>query len=110
MTKTYRGAVTGRSATLFTSAFDGTIGSYLAMEAFEGSLDGRTGTFAYLHSASTGGSDRSDEYLRVVEGSGTGDLVGIRGTGRLQLEDDGTHRVTFDYGLDPTVTRSSEAG
>ena len=99
LTKAYSGAVSGRSTTLFTSAYDGTIGSYVAMDAFDGSLDGRTGAFAYLHSASTGGADRSDEYLRIVEGSGTGELAGIRGAGRLHLEEDGTHRVTFDYDL-----------
>lgn len=99
LTKAYSGAVSGRSTTLFTSAYDGTIGSYVAMDAFDGSLDGRTGAFAYLHSASTGGADRSDEYLRIVEGSGTGELAGIRGAGRLHLEGDGTHRVTFDYDL-----------
>lgn len=99
LTKTFTGGVSGHSATLFTSAFDGTLGSYVAMEAFEGSLDGRSGTFAFLHSASTGGADRSDEYLRIVEGSGTGDLTDIRGGGSLALDEDGTHRVTFDYEL-----------
>ncbi|MDL5154405.1 DUF3224 domain-containing protein [Actinomycetospora termitidis] len=100
MEKTYTGGVTGRSATLFTAAYGGEVGTYLAMEAFEGSLDGRSGTFAYVHSAATSGADRSDEFFHVVAGSGTGELTGIRGGGSLGVDADGTHRIAFDYELD----------
>jgi hypothetical protein len=102
MEKTYEGAVSGRSATLFTAAFDPATGqgTYLAMEAFEGSVDGRGGTFAYVHSATTSGSDRSDEFFLVVPGSGTGRLAGIRGGGSMDVEADGTHRITLDYELE----------
>ena len=97
MTKTYSGGVTGRSATLFTSAYGGEVGTYVALEAFEGALDGRSGTFAFVHSASTGGADRGDEFFRIVDGSGTGELRGIRGSGGLAVDADGTHRVWFDH-------------
>ena len=102
MEKVYEGDVSGRSATLFTAAFDQTTGqgTYIAMEAFEGSLDGRSGTFAYVHSATTAGSDRSDEFFLVVPGSGTGELAGIRGSGSLGIDADGTHRVAFDWEID----------
>ncbi|NYD38770.1 DUF3224 domain-containing protein [Actinomycetospora corticicola] len=99
MTKTYAGGVTGHSATVFTSAYGGEVGTYVALEAFEGTLDGRSGTFAYVHSASTGGTDRSDTFFRIVAGSGTGDLTGIHGGGSLTVDDDGTHLVDFDYEL-----------
>ena len=81
MEKTYTGDVVGRSATLFTSAFDAAagIGTYVAMESFEGSLDGAPGTFNFVHSATTGGTDRSAEHFAIVPSSGTGDLAGIRG-------------------------------
>lgn len=51
MVKAYAGKVIGRSSTLFTSAFDlGTgIGTYVAMESFEGSLGGVSGAFNYVH-------------------------------------------------------------
>lgn len=102
MEKVYSGDVAGRSATLFTAAFDQTSGqgTYLAMEAFEGSLDGRTGTFAYVHSATTAGSDRSHEFFLVVPGSGTGELSGIRGSGSMGVDDDGTHRVAFEWQIE----------
>ena len=35
----------------------------------------------------------------VVPGSGTGDLIGLTGTVALDVDDDGTHRVTLTYTL-----------
>ncbi len=103
MEKEYHGAVEGRSATVFTSAFDTErgVGTYVAMEAFEGSLDGNEGTFAFVHSASTGdGAARANEFFLIVPQSGTGALEGISGTGALEIDADGTHRMSFDYTLD----------
>ncbi|WP_306806455.1 DUF3224 domain-containing protein [Streptomyces sp. DH12] len=102
MEKRYEGEVSGRSATLFTSAYDhGTdTGTYLAMESFEGTLAGRAGTFNFVHAASTtAGSARLGEYFAIVPGSGTGELAGITGSGALAVDEDGTHRVRFDYAL-----------
>lgn len=101
MRKTFAGEVDGRSETLFTAAFDpasGT-GTYVAMESFAGSVGGRSGAFNFVHSATTTGADRQAEFLTIVPASGTGELTGIRGTGGLTVEEDGTHRVWFDYEL-----------
>lgn len=102
MEKRYEGDVAGRSATVFTSAFDQEkgIGTYLAMESFEGSLDGRAGAFNFVHSATTTGGDRGAEFFAVVPASGIGELAGITGTGGLAIDADGTHRIWFDYTLD----------
>jgi len=101
MEKQFDGAVAGRSATLFTAAFDQAtgVGTYVAMESFEGSLDGRDGAFNFVHSATTTGSDRSAEFFVIVPSSGTGALTGIAGTGGIEVQDDGTHRIWFDYEL-----------
>ena len=101
MEKRYQGDVEGRSATLFTSAFDqaGGVGTYVAMESFEGTIAGREGSFNFVHSATTSGSDRSGEFFLVVPGSGTGGLAGITGTGGLAVDADGTHRIRLDYEL-----------
>lgn len=106
MEKEFAGGVAGRAATLFTAAFDQAtgVGTYVAMESFEGSLDGRTGSFNFAHAATTSGADRQDEYLTIVPSSGTDDLVGITGSGGLTVDDDGTHRIWFDYELADTVT------
>lgn len=102
MEKRYEGEVEGRSATLFTSAFDQAqgVGTYLAMESFEGSVDGAQGAFNFAHSATTTGGGRAGEYFTIVPGSGTGALAGIRGTGGMAIEPDGTHRIWFEYKLD----------
>ena len=101
MRKTYTGQVEGRSVTQFTSAFDqdSGVGTYVAMESFDGTLAGRRGTFNFVHAASTSGADRAHEYGLIVPGSGTGELVGIEGTVRLHVDEDGTHRMDFDHNL-----------
>ncbi|WP_020141970.1 DUF3224 domain-containing protein [Terracoccus sp. 273MFTsu3.1] len=101
MRKTYAGDVEGRSVTQFTSAFDQSsgVGTYVAMESFEGTVAGRRGAFNFVHAASTSGTDRAHEYGLIVPGSGTGELVGIEGSVRLTVDADGTHRMDFDHNL-----------
>ena len=101
MVKTYAGDVAGRSITQFTSAYDqkSGVGTYVAMESFEGTVDGRRGTFNFVHAASTSGSDRSDEYGLIVPGSGTGELAGITGSVSIAVDADGTHRIVLDHAL-----------
>ena len=101
MRKTYAGDVQGRSLTQFTSAFDQAtgVGTYVAMESFEGTVDGRRGAFNFVHAASTSGSDRSNEFGLIVPGSGTDELAGIEGTVSLRIDSDGTHRMDFDHNL-----------
>ncbi|MFE2878534.1 DUF3224 domain-containing protein [Streptomyces roseus] len=100
--KHFEGEVTGRSATLFTAAFDQTtgVGTYVAMESFEGTLHGREGAFNFVHSSTTSGSDRTAEFFTIVPSSGTADLAGISGAGGMSVDADGTHRIWFDYQLD----------
>ena len=101
MEKRYEGEIDGRSATIFTAAFDQAtgVGAYLAMESFDGTVNGRRGTFNFMHSASTQGEDRSNEFFSIVASSGTADLAGISGGGGMTIDGDGTHRVWFDYEL-----------
>jgi hypothetical protein len=100
MVKAFTGAVEGRSLTQFSFAFsqETGAGTYVAMEAFEGTVDGRRGTFNFVHSATTSGSDRTHEFFLIVPESGTGQLEGITGTGRIVIDDDG-ERMEFDYTL-----------
>ncbi len=99
--KAFEGDVAGRSSTLFTAAFDQAagVGTYVAMESFEGSVHGRAGAFNFAHAATTHGEDRSAEYFTIVPGSGTGELAGITGSGGLEIDEDGTHRMWFEYEL-----------
>ncbi|WP_280236174.1 DUF3224 domain-containing protein [Nocardia cyriacigeorgica] len=101
MEKRFEGAVSGRAATLFTSAFDQEreVGTYVAMESFEGTLNGVAGAFCFTHSATTTGADRLSPFFVIVPGSGTADLDGITGSGGIVIDPDGTHRIWFDYEL-----------
>ncbi len=101
ITKAFDGQITGSSVTLFTAAFDQAAGAgtYVAMESFEGTVNGLTGTLNFAHSATTTGSDRLDEFFTIVPGSGTGELEGITGTGGIRVSADGDHEIWFDYEL-----------
>ena len=101
ITKEFDGQITGSSVTIFTAAFDQAAGSgtYVAMESFEGTVNGLTGTLNFAHSATTTGSDRLAEFFTIVPGSGTGELEGITGAGGLRVNADGDHDIWFDYEL-----------
>ncbi len=99
MEKEFAGEIQGHSATMFSAAFDqatGT-GTYVALESFEGSLQGREGAFNFVHSATTTGQDRTDEFFLIVPSSGTRELEGITGTGGITIDSNGTHRLWIDY-------------
>jgi hypothetical protein len=101
MERTYEGEIAGRSSCVFTAAFDQStgVGTYVAMDSFEGTLNGRSGAFVFVHSAATRGNDRDNGFFRIVESSGAGALAGITGEGGMEIETDGTHRIWFDYEL-----------
>jgi hypothetical protein len=100
MEKRYTGEVDGTSATWFTGGQGpGGAGTYVALEAYAGTLDTLAGTFVFVHAASTHGDDRYGEFFTIAAGSGTGDLTGISGTGGLSIDDDGTHRIWFEWDL-----------
>ncbi|MBC2933030.1 DUF3224 domain-containing protein [Nocardioides sp. zg-1228] len=101
MLKEFAGELSGRSATVFTSVFDDTtgVGTYVAVEAFEGSLGERSGAFNFVHSASTSGTDRTAEHLAIVPSSGSGELSAISGTGGITVDDTGVHRIWLSYDL-----------
>ena len=100
MVKQFDGGLEGSAETLFTGAFDPErgVGTYVAMESFSGTLDGRTGTFNIAHTATTdGGPQRLHEVVVIVPGSATGDLAGLTGTGQIRMDDDGGHWLDLDY-------------
>jgi hypothetical protein len=101
ITKRFSGAIEGHSQALFASAFDPTHGgTYVALESFDGLVDGRRGSFSFAHAATTGpDGGREDAWFRIVSGSGTGELTGIHGSGDIQIDDNGTHHLNLSYDL-----------
>ena len=107
MVKQFAGDLAGHATTQFSYAYDdaGGVGTYVALEAFEGTLGGRSGAFAFAHSATTDGqsSERLHELMVIAPGSGAGELAGITGTGSMVIDDDGTHHVVLDYEIATTL-------
>lgn len=68
---------------------------YVAVEWVTGEIDGRSGSFAFLHNGVTTGGDLSLS-VAIVPDSGTGELSGIRGS--MAIENDaGEHSYTLQY-------------
>lgn len=98
--KTYQGdlAATARGEMLTAGTAEKGSAGYVAMERVTGALKGRRGTFALQHSATM---DRGVPHLliNVVPDSGTGELVGLKGTMSIRIEADGKHFYDFEYML-----------
>ena len=76
----------------------GTAG-YVAIEQVTGALNGRNGSFALQHFG-TMEDNNFNLTVKVVPGSGTGDLAGISGTMTITPVN-GKHFWKFDYTLPP---------
>ena len=74
----------------------GTAG-YVAIEQVTGALKGRKGSFALQHFG-TMEDNHFDLIVKVVPGSGTGELTGISGTMQIVIAN-GKHTWKFDYTL-----------
>lgn len=100
LTKTFQGGLQGTSTTDILTAIAQGEGSsgYVGFERFTGAVDGREGTFVLQHNAE-GSTGEQWMTWRILPGSGTGALRGIRGAGRISVEG-GKHFYHLDYELD----------
>jgi hypothetical protein len=75
--------------------------AYVAIETVTATLDGRSGTFVFIHNATMNKNDPKSAalHIQVVPGSGTGGLAGISGTFDVHIDAAGKHTYTFDYQL-----------
>ena len=70
---------------------------YVAIETVTGKLDNKSGSFVLQHFATMDSSGR-DMTVKVVPGSGTGELKGISGTFTIIIAD-GKHSYDLEYQL-----------
>ena len=98
--KSYSGDLTGIGQGEMLSAGNPAAGSagYVAIEHVTGTLGALAGSFALQHSG-TMHAGVSDLAIRIVPGSGTGDLAGIAGTFKLDIVER-KHFYELDYTLD----------
>jgi len=81
--KTFTGDLSGTSEIEITMGkLDTGAMVYVGVERFDVELHGRKGTFVVMHSSTMLGSDY-EMTLKLVPGSGTGDLAGITGTAQI---------------------------
>lgn len=97
--RTYSGALIGKSRAelLVCQTAEGVFG-YVGLDHFEGTLDGRAGSFVYQH------GEMHDQGTRrpfgfIVTGSGTGALAGLKGDVLISVSPDGSHQVKLQYTL-----------
>lgn len=96
--KVFRGEVEAEStAELLLRRPDEMSGGYIGSERIVGKVGNRAGSFVVQHGATQDG-DTFEVYGRVLPGSGTGDLAGIRGTATFQHDANGAV-FTLDYDL-----------
>lgn len=97
--KTFHGPLAATSVVHMLGVMDPATGSggYVALERIVGTLDGHAGSFMLQHSSllDHGAPTQS---IKVVPGSGTDALAGLRGTLTIDIVD-GAHFYTFDYTL-----------
>lgn len=96
-TKVWSGGMEGTSRGLMLSGGDLQQGNagYVALEVFDGSIDGRSGSVAFQQFGSMHNGGYELRY-EVVPGSGTGELNQMVGKLDLQVEN-GDHNVRFRY-------------
>src|SRR5450756_416528 len=70
--------------------------AYVALETVTATLDGRSGTFVFIHTATMNKTDPQSQSLQVsvVPGSGTGGLTGISGKFSIHIDPEGKHTYT----------------
>jgi uncharacterized protein DUF3224 len=100
--KQFHGDLEGTSEGQMLAAGDPkTSAVYVAIEKFNGTLKGRSGTFILHH---TGLMTRGVPQLSiaVAPDSGTGQLAGLAGTLTINIAADGKHSYEFEYTLPET--------
>jgi uncharacterized protein DUF3224 len=96
--KTFTGDLEGQGRVEMLAGQADQAAGYVALERITGRLGGREGGFSLLHMGLREGDQTSGQWP-VVPGSGTGELTGIRGQGRIEIDAQGQHTFTLDYEL-----------
>jgi uncharacterized protein DUF3224 len=91
--KTFTGAVEGTSTVELLTASNATSRAYVGFERLDVSVDGRKGAFVLHHSA-----DDTGQTLKILTGSGSGELTGIAGTANIEIDGE-DHTLTLTYEL-----------
>ena len=97
VTEAFHGDIEGEGRVQFLQTMrpDGSA-SFVGIERVTGSIGGRSGSFVLQDQGTTDGKTVRGEWF-VVSGSGTGDLVGLRGEGGFEAALGQGADITLDY-------------
>jgi hypothetical protein len=73
-------------------------GGYVGHDRITGTLQGKSGGFVFQHSGLMGPEGVTNTGA-IVPGSGSGELAGITGEGRMLADEEGNHTLTLEYEL-----------
>ena len=95
----YTGGMEGTGYHAYIQRLDPDTGPFQVMARVVGSLGGRKGTFVTEGTGTRRPTGPVDVDWQIVEGSGTGELIGAAGSGTVTTTDDGVVRYTLSYQL-----------
>lgn len=70
---------------------------YTAIEEFEGVVEGKSGAFTLVHNGYMS-KDEQNLSVKIIEGSGSGELKSISGSQEI-IQEDGKHYYIFKFSL-----------
>lgn len=97
VTQTYEGDMSGDSTVDYVMAYlpNGTV-KFIGLERLTGSIGGRSGTVMLQHDGVFAGHTARSDWT-FVEGSGTGELISLHGSGHYESVDSQTVNSSFIY-------------
>ena len=96
--KEYSGGMAGKGiGQMISKRTEGGAAVYSAIEEFEGTLDGKAGSFTLFHNGFMSASKQLLDVI-IIEGSGTGELIGIKGSLSI-IQEAGKHSYVLEYQL-----------
>ena len=96
--KQYQGAMSGSGiGQMISKRTDAGIAIYYAIEEFVGSIDGLEGGFTLVHQGFMSKTENSLD-IKILEGSGQGQLSKISGTMKI-IQNDGMHQYELEYAI-----------
>jgi hypothetical protein len=97
---TFSGAIEADAVVRYTIIYlTESSGSFIGMRTFTGSLEGREGSFTVQERGTFEGTTVTSRF-EVIEGSGTGALTGLTGSGEFTaVQGEESYPYTFDYDL-----------
>ncbi|MFD9896280.1 DUF3224 domain-containing protein [Amycolatopsis sp. NPDC059027] len=96
----YTGEMNGTGYHVYIQRIDPSgVGPFRVMARVVGSLGGKQGTFMTEGSGTRGPAGPIEVDWNIVPGTGTGELVGATGSGKVTTTDDGVVRYTLSYSV-----------